>query len=918
MFTKELFTEYTLYASVLVIVSAVQALFYSFYVYRDKNRETDLMPMLSLGFAVLLLPVTVLLTNGYIHGNIAVMRYLAIVSFFLLNVCLIIFNYTAGNFSKTLLIVSSVLLPLTSVIYFLDLKYVMVGIDLFLILFWTVCLFRIFVVVRSSDKSAFHKALLTTGGIFAVAAVVFQMIARLSASFDLFNLLSLVAILIFNLSLTSFMVTDETVFSAKFRFRTVFGIFFVLLYFPSIALFSRYLNLNIRPLMEQHFDPHFFPVVYGNLSRIITTASLAIEVIICAFYLLRIYMSVSTQIRIKLFQELSYIREKLFDLSNNPMLILKSDKIVQSNASAQSLMGMTDKGITDRSIDAFFHNKNGETPISSMVGLIPYISLEAYFLSPNGAYINCHIDITTLSQTDTAYRLCIIRDLSHFEREMQSARLIQAIYSILISGDYWHNRIKDIAGLIQNAYSCSMLYIYLQGYEGFYNYGSVDGDLAATMKKFYFDPELDILTEYLPDSCAVFIKIKTAIKQHGTLCLKISRQYMDDSTVDMLTNISHIIAQFLETTILIGELRSSERTYRVLSESSYIGIMIIQDGVIQYSNPRLTEISGYENSEIVGALHPSMFIAPEYHEQIRGLLSGGFRENERLSLADVRCIRKNGLECYVTLYYNAIEYRRKEAILLQLADVTAEIETLRQKEHITQLLIKDQKMKTLKNLVSGLSHEFNNVFAIIKGYVELMAYSDPSVTEKIADDLNVIKEATQRGIDITNRMHVFIRHDQLKRNTVDLKIFFDVSRPLLVNLIHKKNAHISFNVNLAPDALQIMADEFGLEEIFHNLIMNSVDSIAERGNIIVTSSRVDNNYVEIDFTDTGGGIPPDIIDSIFDPFFTTKGPDEGTGLGLYIVYELVKSMEGEIMVESEQGKGTTFRMIFPTADESGA
>jgi PAS domain S-box-containing protein len=541
-----------------------------------------------------------------------------------------------------------------------------------------------------------------------------------------------------------------------------------------------------------------------------------------------------------------------------------------------------------------------------------YPRLDADLVKADGTFVNCRIDITSLSESNDRYLLCEIRDFSYFDKEVRSARVIQSVYSILISDDYWYTKVQNIAELIRTIYNCSMVYFFLQWYEGFYNYGSVDEDLSASMKKFYFDKELEISTEYKKDICAIFLKIKTGAKQYGTLCIKLQRNDIDDTTIDTLMNACRVIAQYVESTILIGELKNSENTYRVLSENSFIGIAILQDMKILYVNPRLIEISGYSAEELVGQKHPGPFFHPDTKDRIVEAVNNEFQTTDRLSIQNTKAIRKNGQPCYVSLYYNKIEYRRKQAALLQISDVTYEVEAEEQKERITQLLIKDQKMKTLKNLVSGLSHEFNNVFAIIKGYVELMSYN-PDVADKIDEDLKVIHEATQRGIDITNRMHVFIRHDKLKQNEIDLKIFFEVSRSLLLNLIHKKNPRMDFTIDLDQNATSIIADEFGLEEIFYNLIMNSLDAIDDNGEITIRSKRVNDDYCSIEFTDNGKGISPDILDSIFDPFFTTKDPDEGTGLGLYIVYELVKSMNGDIVVESEPGKGATFRIMFPTS-----
>lgn len=910
MFLAEHFAEYLRFAEILSIATAVQTFIFVYYIYKRKKENSFYLVIFSL--AILSLIISIITSNFYHLQSIKFMKYVSFFFLLLFNFLMLIFCYRLKSISKTGLILLSLSIPLLTISLFLELKIITISINAILTVVWLILGFKAAKIVLKNQSIKSHPYLLIQCAIFMSLSTVSLILFRVLNNALIFNTLSFLFMTFFSINFTGFLTIDETLFHPKFRNRTLFDLFVIVLFIPVILLIYYIQHFGLFVYLQTNINTADFAIVSQRIEIIITNATILSELLLITLYIIRSYILITGRIREKQFIEMSFIRERLFDLSNNPMFILKGSMIVNINRSAQELFGRLPDEILNRPVDDFLQNKYDGQPISVLMQTRQSPKLESNLVKQDGSFLNCQLDITTLSESNDQYRLCEIRDFNYFEKEVRSARIIQSLYSILVSGEYWHNKVRDMAEMIRSAYRCSMIYIYLQGYEGFYNYGSVDEDLSGMMKKFYFDPDLEILTEYSGDVCAILLKIKTESKQYGTLCIKINRTDMDDTTIDTLMNICRVIAQFVESTILIGELRSSETTYRALSESSFVGIAILQDMTIQYVNPRYTEISGYQPSDVIGMNHPGPFFPPDMKEKIIGSLKKEFDTSDRMSLQNIRGIRKNGQSCFVSLYYNKIEYRRKPAALLQISDVTAEVEAEKQKERITQLLIKDQKMKTLKNLVSGLSHEFNNVFAIIKGYVELLSF-DSEVSPKIEDDLKVIHEATQRGIDITNRMHVFIRHDQLKQNDINLKIFFEVSRPLLLNLVHKKNPRIDFIIDLEPDALSIVADEFGLEEIFYNLIMNSLDAIDKKGEIKILSRRINDNYCSIEFSDNGKGIPEDAIDSIFDPFFTTKGPDEGTGLGLYIVYELVKSMNGDIAVDSEPGKGTTFKIMFPTS-----
>ncbi|NPV01192.1 MAG: hypothetical protein HPY53_07400 [Brevinematales bacterium] len=244
-------------------------------------------------------------------------------------------------------------------------------------------------------------------------------------------------------------------------------------------------------------------------------------------------------------------------------------------------------------------------------------------------------------------------------------------------------------------------------------------------------------------------------------------------------------------------------------------------------------------------------------------------------------------------------------------DITAQIEMEEQKEKMTALMIQQQKMETLKNLVGGISHEYNNIFAIIKGYAELLLYSvtSPDV-RNVEEDLSNITRAVERGIKITNRMHVFARHEQITKRPLDIQDFFHSLDPVFQNMVRKKSSTISLKLSTENGKIHLHTDEVGLEEILYNLLRNSIDAVLENGEIAIKAYRPDPGRIRIDIRDNGCGISPEDLPKIFDPFFTTKDPQHATGLGLYIVFELAKALDAEIGIDSTPDAGTTVSLVF--------
>ncbi len=246
-------------------------------------------------------------------------------------------------------------------------------------------------------------------------------------------------------------------------------------------------------------------------------------------------------------------------------------------------------------------------------------------------------------------------------------------------------------------------------------------------------------------------------------------------------------------------------------------------------------------------------------------------------------------------------------------DVTAKIEAERRAQELEKIISHAQKMESLGTLASGIAHEFNNLLQAMTGYLDLLEMHTEASDRK-RRWIARVREAADRGAELVRRMLTFARQDEMTLELVDIN---GVVRETLDFLSRNIPRIIRLEADLGPDVPAVYGDRLQLEQIVINLVVNARDAIAEgREGLITVSTRRERrpdgtDIVVLRVSDTGQGIAPSIRERIFDPFFTTKEPGKGTGLGLSTVYGIMQRHGGDVRVESEVGRGTTFTLIFP-------
>jgi len=266
-----------------------------------------------------------------------------------------------------------------------------------------------------------------------------------------------------------------------------------------------------------------------------------------------------------------------------------------------------------------------------------------------------------------------------------------------------------------------------------------------------------------------------------------------------------------------------------------------------------------------------------------------------------------------------VEGEESPRIVGSLRDIT---ESRRLQEQLQQA----QKMEAVGTLAGGIAHDFNNILTTIIGGTDLvlnMTSEDDPIRPTIAD----IHKTGIKASRLTRQLLAFSRKQVFEAKVVDVNFIVKDLEPLLKRLLRED---IELAVHLAPGEKKIKADPTQIEMMLINLSINAVDAMPEGGSLIIETGLIEldermvkphfilepGSYVQISVSDTGTGMDEGIVDKIFDPFFTTKERGKGTGLGLAVVYGIVKQHGGYIYVYSEPGEGSSFKVLFPPTGDT--
>ncbi|MBI2889648.1 MAG: GAF domain-containing protein [Nitrospirae bacterium] len=336
------------------------------------------------------------------------------------------------------------------------------------------------------------------------------------------------------------------------------------------------------------------------------------------------------------------------------------------------------------------------------------------------------------------------------------------------------------------------------------------------------------------------------------------------------------------------------------------------------------------------ALQATVIVPIIFQEDLKGILIlGGKKDGGHFSQEDMEALRTIANQAAISLQ-NAISYQTIKVLNLSLEEKvhqrTRELEeALDQKERTQDELVRSQSLAAIGELVAGVAHEINNplssAYSLVQSIVEELGDggrpTEPATTESMADDLRFVLKEQKRARDIIRSLLDLSRQSESYTEKIQLNDVIEDALRVLYNTY--KNSPVTIVRTYAPNLPAIQGNFSQLGQVAINIIQNALQSLpSEGGRIEVGTSvhsadghppgdRLAGPSAVFFCTDNGCGIPKDTLLSIFKPFFTTKPVGQGTGLGLYICHQIVSRHAGAIRVESEPGKGTTFRVEIPVS-----
>ncbi len=365
------------------------------------------------------------------------------------------------------------------------------------------------------------------------------------------------------------------------------------------------------------------------------------------------------------------------------------------------------------------------------------------------------------------------------------------------------------------------------------------------------------------------------------------------------------------------ELRKSNEVRQAMVQSSPLAIWALDhEGLVTFWNPAAEKIFGWTAQEVIGKPLP---IIPEDQREEQKQWLEAFRRGETLTGVERSRLRKDGTRIHVSISTAPLRdaQGRISGTLAIDSDIT-------QRKLLEEQFRQSQKLEAVGRLAGGVAHDFNNLLTVIMGYVEMLILEAGDQPE-LVDYANEVQYAATRASALTAQLLAFSRRQVSQPKVLDLNEIVTHSMKLLRRVIGED---IEIATHLDPKLGKVQADPIHIDQVIINLVVNARDAMGNGGKLTIDTANVmlddlyagrhigvkAGPYALLAIGDTGMGMTDEVKSRLFEPFFTTKEPGKGTGLGLSIVYGIVKQNGGEILVYSEPGKGTTFKIYLPMSE----
>jgi PAS domain S-box-containing protein len=353
------------------------------------------------------------------------------------------------------------------------------------------------------------------------------------------------------------------------------------------------------------------------------------------------------------------------------------------------------------------------------------------------------------------------------------------------------------------------------------------------------------------------------------------------------------------------------------------------DNPIVFANPAFMGMTGYRSDELIGT-NCRLLQGPDTDRDTVAEIRKAIEQRREITV-EVYNYKKNGAGFWNALFISPV-FDADNSLIYFFA---SQLDVTRRRD-AEDGLRQAQKMEAVGQLTGGVAHDFNNLLTVIQGFGDVLKSQiegDGDFDRKrAARSINAVLQAAERGATLTQQLLAFSRRQKLQGRVVNLVDLIDQLNPLIERtaggLVKVRITHQETTCNARIDPTQA-------ELAIINILLNARDAMPQGGNIVIEIKNRSieagdkgfgeleaGNYVALTITDEGTGMSPDVLARVTEPFFTTKDQGKGTGLGLSMVYGFMKQSGGSLRLYSEEGHGTTVRMLFPCenakADPSGA
>jgi len=361
------------------------------------------------------------------------------------------------------------------------------------------------------------------------------------------------------------------------------------------------------------------------------------------------------------------------------------------------------------------------------------------------------------------------------------------------------------------------------------------------------------------------------------------------------------------------ERRRSVDRIRSLVENAVTGIYVsTEGGKFLEVNQAMVDLLGYDSREDLLAT-PASALYNSVEERLEYLAQHGRKEFFRG--VQVLWKKKDGSPITVRLFGRRFKNREGETSWEVIVEDVTKLRSLQEQ------YLQAQKMEALGRLAGGVAHDFNNLLTVVQGQAELML-EDPVIGEDLKTQIREISEAADRGAKLNRQLLAFGRRAGERKESLDLN---KVLEGFELMIRRAAGEEIGTQLILSPELGWILGDRGQLEQVVMNLVVNARDAMPKGGDLIIETYNTEvseedaasyppatfGRHVVLAVNDGGTGIRSEVLPHVFEPFFSTKPESKGTGLGLATVYGIVTELGGHIRVESQLGRGTTFRLFFP-------